>query len=379
MTTFAKLKIKLFKLRNILIYILYQVFFKSVAFKIDPEKTHDRILRLGKFLGSHQLTKKTIALLFSYHNPLLEQEILGIHFPNPVGLSAGFDKNGEIVDIISSVGFGFAEIGSITGEPCPGNKKPRLWRLKKSKGLIVNYGLKNDGAVVIAKRLQGKKFDIPLGISIAKTNSPETVEIEKGIKDYLKVCQHFIEIGDYWTINISCPNSFGGQPFTDPTSLDKLLTEIDKFNFQKPIFLKLSPDLSEQQIDEIIHITMKHNISGFVCTNLTKNRKQIIEKNIPQEGGISGKPVAGLSDNMIAYIYRKTQGRYPIIGVGGIFSAQDAYRKIKLGASLVQLITGMIFQGPQLISSINMGLVELLEKDGFNSIKEAIGADLNSN
>lgn len=379
MATFAKLKIELFKLRNIFIYILYQVFLKPIFFNIDPEKVHNWILRFGKFLGSHQLAKKTINVLFSYHHSALEQEILGIHFPNPIGLAAGFDKNGEIVDIIPSVGFGFMEIGSITGEPCPGNKKPRIWRLKKSKGLVVNYGLKNDGAIVVAKRLQGKKFNIPLGISIAKTNSPETVDIEKGIKDYLKVCQNFIEIGDYWTINISCPNSFGGQPFTYPTSLDKLLTEIDKFNFQKPIFLKLSPDLSEQQIDEIIHITMKHNISGFVCTNLTKNRKQIMDKNIPQEGGISGKPVTSLSDNMIAYIYRKTQGRYSIIGVGGIFSAQDAYRKIKLGASLVQLITGMIFEGPQLISSINMGLVDLLKKDGYESIKQAIGVDTSFN
>lgn len=370
----------LLKIRNFLLFIFYQFFFKPIAFQIDAEKTHNQILKLGKFLGNYQLTKKTIFLLFSYKNSILEQEVLGIHFLNPIGLAAGFDKNGEILDIISDVGFGFIEIGSITSEPCPGNKKPRIWRLKKSKGLIVNYGLKNDGAISIAQKLKNKKFSLPVGINIAKTNSPETIDDEKGIKDYLKACQNFMEIGDYWTINISCPNSFGGQPFTEPTRLDKLLTEIDKFNYPKPIFLKLSPDLSQQQIDKIINIAMKHNINGFICTNLTKNRNQIKEKNnIPKEGGISGKPLANLSNNIIAYIYKKTQGKYPIIGVGGIFSPQDAYEKVKLGASLLQIITGMIFQGPQLISSINIGLVELLKKDGFNSIKEAIGSSIKFN
>lgn len=365
----------LLKIRNYLIEFIYKSIIRPILFKIDPEKVHEGTIFLGKTLGSFVVAKKLTSLLFNYQNKLLEQNILGIYFLNPIGLAAGFDKNGKLIEIIPSIGFGFMEIGSITGEPCPGNKKPRLWRLKKSKGLIVNYGLKNEGAVIIAKRLQGKKIKIPIGISIAKTNSPETVDIEKGIEDYLKVCRNFIEIGDYWTINISCPNAFGGQPFTEPSNLDKLLTEIDKLNFTKPIFLKLSPDLSESQIDEIISIATKHNVSGFVCTNLTKNRNRVIEKDIPQEGGISGKLLEDLSNKIIAYIYKKTRGKYIIIGVGGVFSAEDAYKKIKLGASLIQLITGMIFKGPQLISSINIGLVEFLKRDGFRSINEAIGVD----
>lgn len=347
-----------------------------MAFLFDAEKTHDTIIKFGSFLGSYNLTKKITSFLFYYSHPALEQEINGIHFPNPVGLAAGFDKNAQLLDIMPEVGFGFMEIGSVTGESCQGNPKPRLWRLKKSKSLVVYYGLKNDGAAVIAKRIAGKKLKIPLGVSIAKTNSPATVETNAGIQDYIKACRAFFDIGDYWTINISCPNSFGGEPFTDPEKLDRLLEEIDKLKASKPIFLKISPDLSLDKIDALIDLTRRHKVNGFVCTNLTKNRKvSLKDKDIPEEGGLSGKVVQELSDKMISYIYKKTGGKHTIIGVGGIFSAKDAYRKIRLGASLVQLITGMIFEGPQLISSINVGLVNLLKKDGFKSIREAIGVD----
>ncbi|GIW66739.1 MAG: dihydroorotate dehydrogenase 2 [Candidatus Parcubacteria bacterium] len=368
-----KFEFVLFKLRNFVIYVIYKLLFRPIAFLIDPEKVHDQTIKLGKAIGSYEILKKTTKIFFYFNHPSLEQNILGIHFPNPVGLAAGFDKNAQLIDILPSIGFGFVEIGSITGEPCPGNNKPRLWRLKKSKGLLVNYGLKNDGAEIIANRLKDKKFTLPVGISIAKTNSPKTVNLQNAIDDYLKVCQYFSNIGDYWTINISCPNSFGGEPFTNPENLDKLLTEIDKIKTQKPIFLKISPDLTKTEINDIINIIKNHNINGFVCTNLTKKRNNLFEKNLPEKGGISGQPVKNLSNEIISYIYQRTKGQYLIIGVGGIFSANDAYEKIKLGASLVQLITGMIFEGPQLISSINLGLVELLKKDGFSSIKEAIG------
>jgi dihydroorotate dehydrogenase len=363
------------KSRNFILSLLYKSIFRPLAFIIDPETIHDRTIKIGKIIGSYNVTRKTIKFLFSFSHPILEQNILGIHFSNPVGLAAGFDKNAELIDILPSIGFGFAEVGSITGKPCPGNNKPRLWRLKKSKALLVNYGLKNDGAEIISQHLKNKKFEIPIGISIAKTNIPDTINLEEGIKDYLKVCQLFIDIGNYWTINISCPNSFGGEPFTKPENLDKLLTEIDKIKTSKPIFLKLSPDLSRSEIDNILDVIKNHNIHGFICTNLTKKRNIIYEKNISEKGGISGKPLKNISNEIISYVYRRTKGQYLIIGAGGIFSAIDAYEKIKKGASLVQLITGMIFEGPQLISSINMGLVELLKKDGFSSIKEAIGSE----
>lgn len=314
--------------------------------------------------------------MFDYSHSSLEQTILGIYFKNPVGLSAGFDKNADLTDILPDVGFGFLEVGSITGEPCPGNPRPRLWRLPKSQALVVNYGLKNNGCAVISHRLQSKKFTVPIGISIAKTNNPLFCTTELGISDYVKAYKAFVDIGAYDTINISCPNAHGGQPFTHPQSLDILLSEIRKVPCNKPVFLKVPADSSDAEIDAIVDVAQKYSVNGFVCTNLAKSRDGVKDTFIPERGGLSGKLVDKKSDHIIEYIYKKTQGEFVIMGVGGIFSAADAYKKIRLGASLVQLITGMIYEGPQLIGAINQGLVELLQKDGFKNISEAIGVDV---
>jgi len=344
---------------------------------MDPEVVHDRAIRMGRILGSNVVFRKITGLFFNYSNPVLRQDILGIVFKNPVGLAAGFDKNAQIIKIMKSVGFGYTEIGSITGEYCPGNEKPRLWRLIESKGLVVNYGLKNNGADEISKRLINLHSSIPMGVNVAKTNSKDTVELEDGINDYIKGIKSFLNIGDYLTINISCPNAFGGEPFTEPEKLELLLKRIDELNIEKPVFLKMAANIPESQIDQIIELSNQYKVSGFICTNLSKNRNnpKIIDK-LPDIGSISGKPVEDESNRLIEYIYRKTEGNKIIIGCGGIFSAEDAYAKIKLGASLVQLITGMIFEGPQLISEINQGLVKLIKQDGFNNISQAIGKDI---
>ena len=364
-------------IRNKLLCVSYIFLLRPVLFCFDPEKTHDFITQVGVFLGRHAFTKWKTKLFFSFFHPMLEQNILGIHFPNPVGLAAGFDKNALLTDILPSVGFGFEEVGSITGEQCEGNSKPRLWRLRKSKALAVHYGLKNDGCEKITSRLKGKNFKIPIGTNIAKTNSPQTVETGAGINDYVKAFSKFTDIGDYFVINISCPNAFGGEPFTDPEKLNRLLKEIDKKETKKPIFLKISPDLSREQVEGILEVCKHHRIHGFVCSNLTKDRKNLkIKDNINYfKGGISGKVMDDLSTNQIRLIYQRTRGKYIIIGCGGIFSAEDAYKKIKAGASLVELITGMIFKGPQMISEINRGLMFLLKRDGFHHLTEAVGTE----
>lgn len=360
-----------------IIRFFYQKILKKIFFRIDPEVVHDHMVLIGKFLGNYTPTQHITRWLFNYTDKKLQQTILGITFSNPVGLSAGFDKNAELTDILPDVGFGFVEVGSVTGEPCSGNAKPRLWRLPKTKGLVVYYGLKNDGCEKIATRLTNKKFRFPIGISIAKTNCQATADTTAGIADYVKAYTQLKNIGDYITINISCPNAFGGQPFTDKDRLEKLLTAIDSVPAQKPLFLKISPDLTDQELDDVLAIAQGHNIAGFVCTNLTKNRDAItiLDANLPDKGGISGKVLNEISNKFIAKIYTQTHGQKIIIGVGGIFSAADAYEKIKRGASLVQLITGMIFEGPQLIGDINRGLVTLLEKDGYTNIAQAVGAN----
>ncbi|MGB9609101.1 MAG: quinone-dependent dihydroorotate dehydrogenase, partial [Minisyncoccia bacterium] len=317
----------------------------------------------------------TVNFIFNYQNKILEQNILGLNFKNPIGLAAGFDKNAELINFWPNLGFGFIEVGSITGMSCLGNPKPRLWRLKKSKGLVVYYGLKNDGAEKIYERIKNVKVSIPVGISVARTNSKETISLQDGINDYLKSLKIFKETGDYFTINISCPNAFGGETFMNPKMLDELLKQVEKINILKPVFLKLAPDVNEQQLDEIINVVLKYKIiNGFICTNLTKKRNlNLLEKNIPAVGGISGQPLKSISNQVISHIYKKTKGQYVIIGVGGVSSANDAYEKIKSGASLIQLITGMIFEGPQLINQINFELTKLIKKDGLNSIEEAVG------
>lgn len=354
-------------IRNQILRSIYVGILKPIFFLIDPEFMHDAMIFVGRILGGNELTKKLTSLLFGYKNKALEQKILGVKFANPVGLSAGFDKDAHLINILPSVGFGFSEVGTITGEACKGNPKPRLWRLIKSKGMIVYYGLKNEGAEKISARLRDQKFTIPVFTSIGKTNNRETVDIETGIKDYVKAYKAFTGIGHFFDINISCPNAYGGLPFTNAKRLDLLLTQIDKIATKKPIFIKMSPDLSDKELDNILNVVGKHKVNGFVCTNLTKN------SGIAKKGGLSGKLVEKLANDLISKVYRKTKGKYIIIGVGGIFSAEDAYRKIKLGASLVELITGMIFEGPQLISEINQGLVKLLQKDGYKNISEAVG------
>jgi dihydroorotate dehydrogenase subfamily 2 len=356
----------------------YQLFLKPIFFHFDPETIHDQMVKIGEKLGQYKAGKQIIHQLFWYQNPNLNQRILGIEFQNPIGLAAGFDKDALLVDIMPDVGFGFEEVGSITGEKCAGNDRPRLWRAPNSKSLVVYYGLKSSGCEIIANALRNKSFQIPIGTSIAKTNNVETVDTQAGVADYMKAFKAFKNIGDYYTINISCPNTFGGQPFTDPDKLELLLAEIDKIKTPKPIFVKLSPDLLTKQIDTLLKICSNHRVDGLVISNLTKNRHNpaIKDDNLPAYGGLSGKVVELKANKLIKYVYKKYQKRFVIIGCGGVFSAMDAYKKIRLGASLVQLITGMIYQGPQLIGEINRGLVKLLKKDGYSNISDAIGVDV---
>lgn len=359
--------------------LLYRKCVKPLLFLIDPEKVHDQMLKFGSVLGKYGFTKNVTSRFFNYQSSHLRQEIAGITFENPIGLAAGFDKNAQLMDILPRVGFGFEEIGSVTALPCKGNARPRLWRLKKSHGLVVNYGLMNDGAEIIAERLAHRKFQFPLGISIAKTNCAATADTEEGIQDYLAAFRLLKNFGDYTTINISCPNAYGGQPFTDAPRFELLMSALHSEGIVKPLFIKLSPDLNKSHLSSLLAVADKFPVTGFICTNLTKDRSlfkhKISDKNFPEIGGISGKPVQELSDQMIKDLYQISRGKYVIIGCGGVFTAKDAYRKIRLGASLIQLITGMIFQGPQLIGEINQGLEELLERDGFKNISEAIGAD----
>jgi len=360
----------LVRIRNLVEGTLYRLCIKKICFTQDAEQVHNFFVKTGAQISTSSLLRKLTSAAFSFHHPALEQTLCRIHFTNPVGLSAGFDKNAELLHILPKFGFGFAEVGSITALPCTGNSGKRLARLPKQKSLWVNLGLNNQGAKAIAQRLKKYSFDMPFGISIAKTNCKETCNTEVGINDYLTSLRCFSRnnIGNYYTLNISCPNAYGGQPFHEPNLYEQLLKKVSKMKIKKPIFVKLSPDIKRSRINKIIAISKKYGVAGFICTNLTK-------KHNGKKGGISGKAVEKRANELLAYLANKTKGKYILVGAGGIFSAEDAYKKIKLGAHLVQLITGMIYQGPQLISEINESLVRLLQKDGYSSISQAVGTE----
>lgn len=372
------MKESVISIRNAVIGSLYRAVLKPGFFHLDPEFVHDRMTHAGRVLGSTAPTRAITRGMFGYRHPMLRQSVAGIDFVNPVGLAAGFDKEGRLVNILPNVGFGFMEIGSVTGRPCPGNAKPRLWRLPKSRSLVVHYGLKSDGAEVVSARLRNVQPRFPLGMSIAKANLAACDDLTAGVADYVQAATKLTPLAAYVTVNISCPNTSGGEPFVRPENLEILLQALDPIVRGRPTFIKLPAYLTAEDIRNILAVARRHQITGFVCTNLTKDRNNpaIRDAYVPPRGGLSGKVVEQLANDTLAEVARQSQGQFVLIGVGGIFSAADAYKKIRLGASLVQLITGMIYRGPQLISEINSGLVQQLRRDGFKNISEAVGADL---
>lgn len=358
----------------------YKYFLKPILFLFDPEFVHEKFLSIGHFLGDYEWSRLITKFLFHFEDSSLEQEILGIKFKNPVGLSAGFDKDANLMQVLPYVGFGFEEIGTVTLHPYQGNSRPRLTRLPKSHALVVNYGLKNEGVdKIIGKIKKNAKHSFPLGISIGKTNSPDTASDKSGVKDYF-LCAERIKksnVGDFYVINISCPNTFGGEPFTTPEKLETLLKKIATLRFKKPIFVKMPINLPWSKFSKLLDIAVKYKISGVIIGNLNKDHKDItIKEELPEntKGGISGVPTKRISNMLISKTYKKYKNKLIIVGVGGIFSGHDAYEKIKRGASLVELITGMIYEGPQLIGQINQDLSRLLFEDGYKNISEAIGA-----
>ena len=374
-------------IRNKILWLGFRAI-RPLIFLMEPEQAHYSLKRMGVFLGSNPVTRWLTALLMDYNHKSLAITVDGIDYRNPVGLSAGFDKDGELTKIYPSIGFGLAELGSFTGEICPGNPGKRLFRMIKSKAIVVWYGLNNEGSETISKRLANEDFGrLRVGINAANSNLTPEFDLEMSINDYLKTMKLFKDIGDYYDVNISCPNTQDGEPFVDKKNLDALLTRINEEIrpiSDKPIYVKLAADMTLDEIDVIVDGCVEHGMDGVVCTNLAK--PQFNSEHRPEEyptekgllpkgkGAMSGLPLQRISTNVIRHVYRKTRGKITIIGVGGIFSAKDAYEKITSGASLLHMITTMIFDGPQNINEINRGLVKLLKKDGFDSIEQAVGS-----
>ena len=360
---------------------MYKRILKPIFFRFDPENIHDFFVAVGETLGAFALTRWITGLFCDYNHPALHTRVLGIDFKNPVGLAAGFDKDIRLTQIMPSVGFGFEEVGAVTHHPYEGNKGLRLARLPADQSLIVYYGLKNIGAEAIEKKLQKLCFKIPVGVNIAKTNRAD-IKGEKSVEDYAATYRMLGKYFAYVTLNVSCPNAQDGCMFQDPKLLDGLLAVIAREPKTCPVLLKISTHLTEKEVDEILAVVKKYPfVDGFVVGNLSK-RRDILTFKSPKErldlipaGGISGKPIKELSTNIIRHIYRTTNGRYVIVGLGGIFTAEDAYEKIKAGASLVQIVTGLIYNGPTAVKQINRSLVALLTQDGYAHVADAVGKE----
>ncbi|MGD8374359.1 MAG: quinone-dependent dihydroorotate dehydrogenase [Candidatus Woesebacteria bacterium] len=358
---------------------------KPLLFKMSADDVHEGLINLGVFVQKIPLLCWLMRWAWCYDDDILKTEVVGVKFSNPVGMSAGFDKDCKVISMLKMVGFGFVECGSVTRHSYAGNQKPWYTRLPKTKSIVVNAGLKSQGAESVAARLSAYKrrqiCGMPINVSVAKTNSFDTVDIAKGVQDYCETLKIIKSTGraDMYTLNISCPNAFGGEPFTTPETLQKLLKSVDKLKLDKPIFVKMPIDKTWPEFEQLLDVASNHNVQGITIGNLRKDRRKAkIKDDFKPDtpGNLSGKPCWQPSNELLAKSYKKYSDRFVFVGVGGIFTAQDAYQKIKLGASLVEMITGVIFNGPSTAGIINKDLAELLKKDGYQNVSQAVGADI---
>ncbi len=345
---------------------------RPLFFQFDTEKIHHFVTRGLKLFNQFPGGPKLSRAVFTVENPKLEREVFGLKFKNPVGLAAGFDKNAEMMGEMANLGFGFVEIGTVTPLPQPGNPKPRMFRLKDDEALINRMGFNNLGVDVIAERIRRyrqtalrtphpapKTPNLLIGGNIGKNkNTPN----EDAVSDYVKCFDRLFDVVDYFVVNVSSPNTPGLRALQEKEPLKLLLQTLQQRNWKndisRPILLKIAPDLTNEQLDDIIEIVKETGIAGVIATNTTISRESLISvKNKNETGGLSGKPLADRSTEVIRYLTKKSGKAFPIIGVGGIHSAQDAQEKLDAGASLIQLYTGFIYEGPALVSRINKSLL----------------------
>jgi len=356
---------------------------RPIIFCFDSEKVHGIALGIGEWMGKYKITRTILETMIPFSAPSLSQTVAGIHFLNPVGLAAGFDYEARLTQILKSTGFGFGTVGTITNLPYEGNEKPRLGRLVASRTLVVNKGFKNLGIDKTLEKLSSSVFSTRVGISIGKTNTLEHTTQQQGIDDILNAFTKTEASKvpfSYYELNISCPNLHGSIEFYSSVHLQELLTALFRLKLSHPVFIKMPIIKTDEETVRMLETIAHFPVAGIIIGNLYGDRTlplldQEKLKAFPK-GGLSGMATQARSDELIALAYKNFGKKFIIIGCGGVFSAEDAYRKIKLGATLVQLITGMVFEGPQFPASVNEGLAKLIKKDGFKSISDAVGIDV---
>ncbi|NES70540.1 MAG: quinone-dependent dihydroorotate dehydrogenase [Okeania sp. SIO2D1] len=371
--------------------------------KSDPEWVHYQALNILSFMDTNSSSKLISGLQTMMQKSLcfedirLEQTLWGLNFKNPVGLAAGFDKDGVAINAWPQLGFGFAELGTVTLHEQPGNPQPRLFRLPIDRAALNRMGFNNQGAAALAMRLQSQGKNIPEALSLQENNysfyrnffpyginigKSKITSLEAAATDYLGSFKLLKDWGDYFVVNVSSPNTPGLRSLQNVENLSNILADLQAENKGiKPILVKIAPDLEKEAIASILNLIQKYKISGIIATNTTISRDELKTKIIAktgkfvteEAGGISGAPLTQKATEIIKFIWQETQGKLPIIGVGGIFTVEDAWDKITAGASLIQVYTGWVYQGPGMVKQILQGLLQKLDERGLNSISEAIG------
>ena len=357
---------------------LYQLLLQPFLFRLDPERAH----HLTLWLLQRLVQMPSLLKLWQDWRPLehaaLQTQVAGLYFSNPVGLAAGFDKSATAVAAFPALGFGFVEVGTVTPRAQAGNPLPRLFRIWRDEAVINRMGFNNDGATAVAQRLKVSPGYVPIGVNLGmNADTP----LEQALDDYRAGIEALFDVGDYVVVNVSSPNTPGLRTLQSSVHLRALLGGVQDCNQAlaqarqvqpRPLFVKIAPDLQPDEIDAIVEVVQSCALNGIIATNTTLAREGLTTMT-SEPGGVSGRPLRQRSTEVIQQVYRAAQGRIPIIGVGGIFSPEDAYEKICAGASLVQLYTGLIYRGPGLPRRINVGLVRLLQRDGLTHLSQAVG------
>ncbi|WP_418285400.1 quinone-dependent dihydroorotate dehydrogenase [Halorubrum sp. DTA46] len=344
---------------------------KPAVFGLPPETAHGITHRLLRATQGTPVMDR-VRGRYTVADDRLAVDAFGNAFPNPVGVAAGFDKNAEIPRALTALGFGHVEVGGVTAEKQPGNPRPRLFRLREDEALINRMGFNNEGADIVGERLDREPLpDVPVGINIGKSKSTPLAEAPD---DYLYTYERVADAGDYFVVNVSSPNTPGLRELQDREALEEILGALADAGAD-PLLVKLSPDLPKPAVEDALGVVDDLDLDGVIATNTTTSRPRSLRS--PQQaerGGLSGKPIEDMATGRVRFVAERTD--VPVIGVGGVSDAAGAYQKIRAGASLVQLYTGLVYEGPTIAHDINEGLLSLLDRDGFDSIGEAVGADL---
>ena len=364
---------------------LYETAVRPLLFRLEPERAHELALRTSALAGRAAPVRGLARRAFAGGDAGLAVELGGLSFRNPLGLAAGFDKNGRALPLLAELGFGHLEMGSVSAQPSDGNPRPRLFRLPEDDAIVVSYGVPNDGAEAVAARLDGSRLPVPLGVNLVKTNDPRLPAAEPGVyEDYARSFALLQDRADYVALNMSCPNSPGDRDFFDELPrVERLLGALAEEKPRVPVILKLKPTTDAGVLRETVAIADDFPFVAGFAINLPAGKPDVLRLSAPRErlegmpGAVGGRPVEGFVNEVLRLLYGITGdgGRYGLIAAGGIFTAEDAYRKIRLGASLVQLYTALVYRGPGIVKEILGGLRPLLERDGVRRVADVVGAD----